>query len=69
MLGGVQRQLGTTLLSPFLQQKLGTFVCKENAADLAALTELIDSGQMGPQVDRILRPGVRPRGSCCSTAR
>lgn len=54
LLGGVQRQLGATLLSPFLRQKLGTFVCKENAADLAVLTGLIDSGQVTPAVDRVL---------------
>lgn len=54
MLGGVQRQLGATLLSPLLRQKLGTFVCKENAADLAFLTGLIDSGQVTPAVHRVL---------------
>jgi NADPH:quinone reductase-like Zn-dependent oxidoreductase len=54
MLGGVQRQLGATLLSPFVRQKLGTFVCKENATDLAVLTGLIDSGQVTPAVHRVL---------------
>ncbi len=54
VLGGVQRQLGATLLSPFLRQRLGTFVCKENAGDLAVLTGLIDSGQVTPAVHRVL---------------
>ncbi|MDQ3611552.1 MAG: NAD(P)-dependent alcohol dehydrogenase [Actinomycetota bacterium] len=54
VLGGLQRQLGATLLSPLLRQRLGTFVCKENAADLAALADLIDGGQVTPAVDRVL---------------
>lgn len=54
LLGGLQRQLGATLLSPFVRQRLGTFVCKENAADLAVLASLIDSGQVTPSVDRVL---------------
>lgn len=54
LLGGVQRQLGATLLSPFVRQHLGTFVCKENADDLAVLAGLIDSDQVTPAVDRVL---------------
>ncbi len=54
LLGGVQRQLGATLLSPFLRQRLGTFVCKENSDDLAVLTGLIDNGKMTPAVDRVV---------------
>ena len=54
VLGGIQRQLGATVLSPFVRQRLGTFVCKENAADLAVLTELIDAGRVTPAVDRVL---------------
>ncbi len=54
VLGGLQRQLGATLLSPFVRQKLGTFVCKENAADLIVLTDLIASGRVTPAVDRVL---------------
>ena len=33
------------LLSPFVGQKLGTFIASENAKDLRALGELIDSGR------------------------
>jgi NADPH:quinone reductase-like Zn-dependent oxidoreductase len=54
LLGGVQRQLGATLLSPLVRQRLGTFVCKENAADLAELTDLIDTGHLTPAVDGVL---------------
>ena len=54
VLGGLQRQLGATLLSPLVRQRLGTFVCKENAADLAVLAGLVDSGQLTPAVDRVL---------------
>lgn len=54
VLGGIQRQLGAMLLSPFVRQRLGTFVCRENAADLAVLTGLIDSGQVMPAVDRVV---------------
>ncbi len=54
LLGGVQRQLGATLLSPLVRQRLGTFVCKENAGDLDVLTGLIDTGQVTAAVDRVL---------------
>jgi NADPH:quinone reductase-like Zn-dependent oxidoreductase len=51
-LGGVDRQLRALLLSPFVGQKLGTFIASENAEDLMALRELIDSGQLLPTIDR-----------------
>jgi len=54
VLGGVQRQLGAILLSPFVRQRLITFVCKENADDLAVLRDLVDGGQVTPAVDRVL---------------
>jgi NADPH:quinone reductase-like Zn-dependent oxidoreductase len=54
VLGGLHRQLGAAILSPLLRQRLGTFVCKENAADLAVLSTLIDAGQVAPAVDRVL---------------
>jgi NADPH:quinone reductase-like Zn-dependent oxidoreductase len=54
VLGGLQRQLAATVLSPFVRQRLGTFVCKENAADLAILTGLLDAGQVTPAVDQVL---------------
>lgn len=60
VLGGLQRQLGAALLSPLLQQRLTTFVCTENAADLESLTEFIDHGQVTTAVDRVLPLAAAP---------
>jgi NADPH:quinone reductase-like Zn-dependent oxidoreductase len=51
-LGGTDRQLRATALSPFVRQRLGTFVASENAADLDVLTALVESGQVTPALDR-----------------
>jgi NADPH:quinone reductase-like Zn-dependent oxidoreductase len=51
-LGGTDRQLRARLLTLFVSQKLGTFVASENAADLVALRELIEAGQIKPLIDR-----------------
>jgi NADPH:quinone reductase-like Zn-dependent oxidoreductase len=51
-LGGVDRQLRAQMLSPFVSQKLGTFVASENAEDLTTLGELIESGKVTPAIDR-----------------
>ncbi|MDQ1660436.1 MAG: hypothetical protein QOJ68_416 [Blastococcus sp.] len=53
LLGGSSRQIRATLLSPFVSQTLGSFIATENAADLTALTELIEAGQVSPTIDRI----------------
>lgn len=51
-LGGTDRQLRAMAISPFLRQRLGTFIASENAADLDELTALIESGQVTPALDR-----------------
>src|SRR4051812_40637500 len=52
-LDGLDRQLRAVLLSPFVGQRLGFFVNKENAADLTTLRELIESGRVTPAVDSV----------------
>jgi NADPH:quinone reductase-like Zn-dependent oxidoreductase len=52
LLGGSDRQIRALLLSPFTRQRLGTFVAKETAADLVALTELVQAGKVAPVIDR-----------------
>ncbi|MDN5747374.1 MAG: NAD(P)-dependent alcohol dehydrogenase [Pseudonocardia sp.] len=52
-LGGSDRQLRALLLSPFVGQRLGTFVSAENADDLVVLREYIESGQVAPVINRI----------------
>jgi NADPH:quinone reductase-like Zn-dependent oxidoreductase len=37
---------------PFVGQKLGTFISKENHEDLIILTELVESGKVTPVIDR-----------------
>ncbi len=51
-LGGTDRQIRALMLSPFVSQTLGTFVCSENNADLGVLTELIESGNVTPVMDK-----------------
>jgi NADPH:quinone reductase-like Zn-dependent oxidoreductase len=52
-LGGTDRQLRAIALSPFIGQRLGTFVSTTGTADLAALSELVESGAVTPVVDRV----------------
>jgi NADPH:quinone reductase-like Zn-dependent oxidoreductase len=52
-LAGSDRQLRAVMLSPFTRQHLGTLLCSENKADLLVLTELIESGQVTPVIDKI----------------
>jgi NADPH:quinone reductase-like Zn-dependent oxidoreductase len=51
---GIDRQLRAIASSPFVRQRLGTFVAKENAADLDALRALIETGAVTPAVDRVV---------------
>jgi NADPH:quinone reductase-like Zn-dependent oxidoreductase len=52
LLGGSQRALMAMGISPFVGQKLGSFVAAVKAEDLASLTELIESGRVTPTIDR-----------------
>jgi NADPH:quinone reductase-like Zn-dependent oxidoreductase len=70
---GIRRQLRAAAISPFVRQKLGTFISKENAEDLEELRTMLEAGTLSPVVDRTftldevpeairyLRDG-RPRG-------
>jgi NADPH:quinone reductase-like Zn-dependent oxidoreductase len=51
-LGGFDRQIRALLLSPLVSQKLGTLMTSENAKDLMALRELVESGKITPAIDR-----------------
>ena len=51
-LGGIDRQLRAHVLSPFVGQKLATWISKERKEDLEALRELLEAGKVTPVVDR-----------------
>jgi NADPH:quinone reductase-like Zn-dependent oxidoreductase len=51
-LSGIDRIVTATATSPFVRQRLTTFVARHSGADLAALTELIEAGKVTPIVDR-----------------
>jgi NADPH:quinone reductase-like Zn-dependent oxidoreductase len=53
-IGGIDRQLRAMALSPFVRQRLGTFITKENSTDLAALRALIETGAVTPVIDRVI---------------
>jgi NADPH:quinone reductase-like Zn-dependent oxidoreductase len=50
--GGIDRQLRAMMLSPFVGQKLGTFVSTQNPEDMIALKEFLESGKVAPVIDR-----------------
>ena len=52
-LGGNDRQLRAMVLSRFIGQRLRPFINSENHVDLLAMTELIETGQIVPALDRV----------------
>ncbi|MFP3460687.1 NAD(P)-dependent alcohol dehydrogenase [Arthrobacter globiformis] len=50
--GGLHRQLGALALSPFIRQRLTTFLGLVRAAELQELTPLIEDGKVAPALDR-----------------
>lgn len=48
--GGVGRQLRAMLLSPFVKQRLATFISKEHHSFLERLAEFIESGDVVPSI-------------------
>jgi NADPH:quinone reductase-like Zn-dependent oxidoreductase len=51
-LGGTDRQIRALMLSPFVAQKLGTFITSQNLQDLIVLRELIEDEKVTPAIDR-----------------
>jgi NADPH:quinone reductase-like Zn-dependent oxidoreductase len=50
--GGMHRQLGALVLSPFISQRLTMFLGVVRAAELQDLAPLIDAGKIAPALDR-----------------
>jgi NADPH:quinone reductase-like Zn-dependent oxidoreductase len=50
--GGLDRQLRALALSPFVRQRLTTFLNKEHYTGLERLAELVEKGQLVPTVER-----------------
>ncbi len=52
MVIGMGRQVRGVLVSPFLKQRLVLLAAKERASDYERLTDLIETGQVTPCLDR-----------------
>jgi NADPH:quinone reductase-like Zn-dependent oxidoreductase len=51
--GGIDRQLRAMALSPFVGQRLGTFIATQSSNDLETLRALIEDGAVTPVIDRV----------------
>jgi NADPH:quinone reductase-like Zn-dependent oxidoreductase len=49
--GGIGRQIGAAMLSPFVQQALRMYIAQPNHQDLRLLTELVEAGKLRPIID------------------
>jgi NADPH:quinone reductase-like Zn-dependent oxidoreductase len=58
--GGFERSLRALVLSPFVSQHLTMLVSDEHHADLLPLTELVESGQVVPALDRTFELAEAP---------
>jgi len=52
--GGVGRQGRAMLLSPFVSQRLTSFLSKEDHATIDRLADMLDSGALVPAIDRVV---------------
>ena len=57
---GSGRSLRASLVSPFVSQRLCAFISKPNRDDLIALTDLIESGEVTPVIDKTYKLGETP---------
>jgi NADPH:quinone reductase-like Zn-dependent oxidoreductase len=57
----VDRQLRAMPLSPFVAQRLGTFIASVKAGDLIVLKELIETGKVTPALDRTYALSEAPK--------
>jgi NADPH:quinone reductase-like Zn-dependent oxidoreductase len=51
-LGPMDRMIKAAVLTPFVSQKLGSFLAKANKDDLELLKELVEAGTVKPVIDR-----------------
>jgi NADPH:quinone reductase-like Zn-dependent oxidoreductase len=53
LLGGMGRNAGAQLLSPFVSQRLTAPIVRESHADLVTLAEMASAGTVTPAIDRV----------------